>query len=86
MSLRTNDWRIWTVAMAVAARGSLACSGAAVGSPPGRGSPRSTPSATGLELIGQRPLITGLNGVVTSNQPLASAAGLRILNERRQRV
>lgn len=29
--------------------------------------------------IGQRPLITGRHGMVTSNHPLASAAGLRIL-------
>jgi gamma-glutamyltranspeptidase/glutathione hydrolase len=36
-------------------------------------------TSTGLDLIARRPLITGLNGIVTSNQPLASAAGLRIL-------
>jgi gamma-glutamyltranspeptidase/glutathione hydrolase len=34
---------------------------------------------TGMQVISQRPLVTGLNGMVTSNQPLASAAGLRIL-------
>jgi gamma-glutamyltranspeptidase/glutathione hydrolase len=44
-----------------------------------RGSRGQAVTLTGLELIGQRPLITGLNGVVTSNQPLASSAGLRIL-------
>jgi gamma-glutamyltranspeptidase/glutathione hydrolase len=31
------------------------------------------------ESLGSRPLITGLNGMVTSNHPLASAAGIRIL-------
>jgi gamma-glutamyltranspeptidase/glutathione hydrolase len=34
---------------------------------------------TGMQVISQRPLITGLNGMVTTNQPLASAAGLRVL-------
>jgi gamma-glutamyltranspeptidase / glutathione hydrolase len=31
------------------------------------------------ETVGDRPLITGQNGIVTSNHPLASAAGIRIL-------
>jgi gamma-glutamyltranspeptidase / glutathione hydrolase len=36
-------------------------------------------SAAGLQLISQRPLVSGLNGLVTSNEPAASAAGIRIL-------
>ena len=40
----------------------------------------SDPSVTRQdEAIGDRPLITGQNAIVTSNHPLASAAGMRIL-------
>jgi gamma-glutamyltranspeptidase/glutathione hydrolase len=43
--------------------------------------PGGTDTAAGVagESPGGRPLITGLNGIVTSNHPLASAAGIRIL-------
>ena len=42
------------------------------------GAPRPAASGDGESITG-RPLITGLNGLVTSNHPLASAAGIRIL-------
>ena len=43
----------------------------------GRGGGRGTPPPP--EFLGRRPLITGLHGMVTSNHPLATAAGFRIL-------
>ena len=49
------------------------------GQPPAGGRGGRGSGLTGLEVIAQRPLITGLNGVVSSNHPLASAAGLRML-------
>lgn len=44
----------------------------------GRASGRGTAQAP-AEFLGRRPLITGLHGMVTSNHPLATAAGMRIL-------
>ena len=41
------------------------------------GGPGTSPAPP--EFLGRRPLITGLHGMVTSNQPLATAAGIRIL-------
>jgi gamma-glutamyltranspeptidase/glutathione hydrolase len=37
------------------------------------------PMEVGAQSLFDRPLITGLNGMVTSNHPLATAAGMRIL-------
>lgn len=46
--------------------------------PQGRaGGPGTSPAPP--EFLGRRPLITGLHGMVTSNHPLATAAGIRIL-------
>ena len=44
-----------------------------------RGAPGEPSTTWQEETIGGRPLITGQNGIVTSNHPLASAAGMRIL-------
>jgi gamma-glutamyltranspeptidase / glutathione hydrolase len=79
MTMRIGNWRVWAVILTVSMSGMLSYAQRStptvdLAAAPGQGS-----TATGLELISQRPLITGLNGVVTSNQPLASAAGLRIL-------
>ncbi len=41
--------------------------------------PARAPITTGLEVIGRRPLVSGFHGMVTSNEPAASAAGLQIL-------
>jgi gamma-glutamyltranspeptidase / glutathione hydrolase len=52
----------------------------------GRGGAPQAPGGRGggnepslVQFIGPRPLISGLHGVVTSNHPLATAAGMRIL-------
>ncbi|MGH9345836.1 MAG: gamma-glutamyltransferase [Vicinamibacterales bacterium] len=44
-----------------------------------RGARVAPSTASQGESLGERPLITGQNGIVTSNHPLASAAGMRIL-------
>jgi gamma-glutamyltranspeptidase/glutathione hydrolase len=79
MSIHRKTWRIWAIAIAVAATGIGSHAQPPPSTPAAGGGRGQGPAATGLEQIARRPLITGLNGVVTSNQPLASAAGLRIL-------
>lgn len=74
--MRSRFWRPRTLLLAMVATALPAGRHPLAAQTPAQGL---RPAPSGLELIAQRPLITGRNGVVTSNHPLASAAGLRIL-------
>src|SRR5207247_3727622 len=76
-TLRRRTWRrVIGIPLTMVACGAAGISGQA---PPGGARPETRAAASGLQIIGQRPLVSGLNGLVTSNEPAASAAGLRIL-------